>query len=374
MAPIDKEPPYSENLERIVEKLIRPPTFSSAAPPRSGTFVGSVISRAGTVLQNRMSSLRTPLESEKSMQTTAWQLIKESFTRLRSPRSGSHASLAPEPNERQMQEALMVLNMFNFSELQALHNIGEKLEEVLCVVKLDALVLREVRECYENWMGNESMPETLRNAARPAMADFSRRVKRVEQNLLIRQTQLTAMIAQSRDGKTLASILRSVNHLTLALISRQFDAILQYRSVQVSRIFAHSAHESAAKMEKLAQKTEHGTASMHVITAVTLFFLPGTFIAVCVCLVMLWKGFLLPLAQSFADSLAARRQTFFQSGIFQWQPRPDDAEEAWWFNLHGFYLFLAICLPVMAVTGLLWWSCYKYLKRRSRQSLEESEV
>lgn len=36
-----------------------------------------------------------------------------------------------------------------------------------------------------------------------------------------------------------------------------------------------------ADMHEIAQKTQRETVSMRIITLVTLFFLPGTFIAVC---------------------------------------------------------------------------------------------
>jgi hypothetical protein len=60
----------------------------------------------------------------------------------------------------------------------------------------------------------------------------------------------------------------------------QFDGILQYRSVQVSHMFTESSHIQSEKMEQIAYKTEKETISMHVITCVTLAFLPGTFVAV----------------------------------------------------------------------------------------------
>lgn len=60
----------------------------------------------------------------------------------------------------------------------------------------------------------------------------------------------------------------------------QFDGILQYRSVQISHMFTESSHIQSEKMEKIAYKTEKETISMHVITCVTLAFLPGTFVAV----------------------------------------------------------------------------------------------
>lgn len=39
--------------------------------------------------------------------------------------------------------------------------------------------------------------------------------------------------------------------------------------------------QMTVEMHAVAKKTEHETVSMRVITTVTLFFLPATFIAVC---------------------------------------------------------------------------------------------
>jgi hypothetical protein len=65
--------------------------------------------------------------------------------------------------------------------------------------------------------------------------------------------------------------------------------------MQASEVFARRAQESAVKMEAmtlnmndLARKTKQETVSMRVITLVTLFFLPGTFIGVS-HLLLSWK-------------------------------------------------------------------------------------
>jgi hypothetical protein len=62
-----------------------------------------------------------------------------------------------------------------------------------------------------------------------------------------------------------------------------------------SELFAKKAHESAMNMEMLtnnmndvAQKTKQETVSMRIITLVTLFFLPGTFIGV-ICSYKAWS-------------------------------------------------------------------------------------
>ena len=70
--------------------------------------------------------------------------------------------------------------------------------------------------------------------------------------------------------------------------SLQFDGILQYRSVQVSLIFTDNSQAQSQKMERIADKTEKETISMHVITCVTLAFLPGTFVAVSLFLAWLY--------------------------------------------------------------------------------------
>lgn len=45
-------------------------------------------------------------------------------------------------------------------------------------------------------------------------------------------------------------------------------------------MFAESAYKTADQMQRLADKTSRETASMHIITGVTLIFLPATFVAV----------------------------------------------------------------------------------------------
>ena len=60
------------------------------------------------------------------------------------------------------------------------------------------------------------------------------------------------------------------------------------RNMEASKAIAGKAHESTQNMEYItremhiiAQKTKQETVSMRIITLVTLFFLPGTFISVC---------------------------------------------------------------------------------------------
>lgn len=71
-------------------------------------------------------------------------------------------------------------------------------------------------------------------------------------------------------------------------LNAQVKGILEYKSLKANEHFAKKAQASANNMEIMtremritAEKTERETVSMRVITSVTLFFLPATFLAVC---------------------------------------------------------------------------------------------
>jgi len=62
---------------------------------------------------------------------------------------------------------------------------------------------------------------------------------------------------------------------------------LNYRNAEASMVLAMKSQQSTENMEYMtkdmhiiAQKTKQETVSMRIITLVTLFFLPGTFISV----------------------------------------------------------------------------------------------
>jgi hypothetical protein len=74
----------------------------------------------------------------------------------------------------------------------------------------------------------------------------------------------------------------------------QLSGLLNLSNIEANRELAGKSQSSAKKMEAmteamhlLAVKTKQETVSMKIITLVTLFFLPGTFIAVS-CLLTLY--------------------------------------------------------------------------------------
>jgi len=139
------------------------------------------------------------------------------------------------------------------------------------------------------------------------------------------------------------------------------SGILQHRSSKASEFYAKESRESAARMEimtvkmqDLAMKTKQETVSMRVITTVTLFFLPATFIAVSD-----WYHMLNTRTKAF--------QTFMSTDILNFEHGKQDLQ------MQGLRLYLMIALPATALTFVAWYFIY-YFARREARSNDRSEA
>ncbi|KAL8837662.1 MAG: hypothetical protein Q9176_005579 [Flavoplaca citrina] len=93
------------------------------------------------------------------------------------------------------------------------------------------------------------------------------------------------------------------------------------------------------EMSLIARETKTETVSMKIITLVTLFFLPGTFVA-----------------------------TLMSTDIIRWDTGTKDYQPG------ALRVYLAICLPFMATT-FIFWGAYQWLERRKeRQRKEKAEA
>lgn len=143
-----------------------------------------------------------------------------------------------------------------------------------------------------------------------------------------------------------------------------------HQSSKKMEIMTEEMHQSTKRMEEmtactkiLAEKTEKQTTSMHIVTLVTLVFLPGTFVAV---------RYGLPSFRKYAEVLTAS-QTFFSSGAFQWdQNNPESSQMPYW--KPGFFaLFAEICFPMTGGIILLWYLSYEWARwRREREEQKSS--
>ncbi|KAK0669224.1 hypothetical protein QBC41DRAFT_224283, partial [Cercophora samala] len=193
-----------------------------------------------------------------------------------------------------------------------LTNLISRLEEVILVVQLDISTLEDVCEKYEKLVDRGDVGEELRATMKNSVAVFVGKVRQMIRGLEVRHKQLHSLQASVKEGKAL------------------FESMMQFRTFQAS-------HRSAITMEK-------ETVSMHVVTVVTMLFLPATFIS-----------------------------TFFQSGIIQLR-ETEGFEGQWMLHMEAFALYIQICIPLTAVTMFVWFLVNYRAKLKSIRTLSEAQV
>ncbi|KAF4974444.1 hypothetical protein FZEAL_8644 [Fusarium zealandicum] len=214
-------------------------------------------------------------------------------------------------------DKLQSLKIFSFNELQVLQAALENIQEALLVLKLNHQVIKQIRDHYQTLMNQYRIPEMkdIQEQCKNSLLELCRHSKGVEANIEARQAQLDSLLLLVQESKAL------------------YDGILQYRSFQINKIYAESAQMSARKMEVIANRTKQETTSMHIITFVTLIFLPGTFIA-----------------------------SFFQSGILEWPPL--EPKDQWKLNSKVFGLFMGISLTMTAIIICIYMVALYMLRRQ----------
>ncbi|OCL10567.1 hypothetical protein AOQ84DRAFT_288983 [Glonium stellatum] len=209
---------------------------------------------------------------------------------------------------------------YTFKDLQQLQFDEEKANEALLILKMNANILLELNEYYQSLWSSEDPPDDLRNGCKGDMARFQRRVAGVISDLRMQQSRIEMLLQLAADRKNL------------------LYSIFEHRNMQTNKELAQKAQMSAEKMEVLTEqmneiaiKTERETVSMRIVTLVTLFFLPGTFVS-----------------------------TLMSTSVFQFDSGTKLVESK------ALHLFLALCLPLMALTFISAWIYFKVENRRDR--------
>ncbi|KAI4696899.1 uncharacterized protein J4E84_000022 [Alternaria hordeiaustralica] len=216
---------------------------------------------------------------------------------------------------------------FTFKNLQAIQHIEEKAQEAMLVLKLNTEVLEQLRLHYDEVAEHAEFPQELKDGCKANLHRFNKGIIGVEKDMHMLQSRTETLLHLLANRKNLMS------------------GILQHRSSKASEFYAKESRESAARMEimtvkmqDLAMKTKQETVSMRVITTVTLFFLPATFIA-----------------------------TFMSTDILNFEHGKQDLQ------MQGLRLYLMIALPATALTFVAWYFIY-YFARREARSNDQSEA
>ncbi|KAK7928084.1 hypothetical protein PG985_005082 [Apiospora marii] len=232
---------------------------------------------------------------------------------------------AKQPNSSQS-DPFKPLNLFTFGEYQTLQRIGERLQEAHLVIGLNIGIIDKIASSYGSLAKSDEIPPKSRKAVKSHVSQFLCRCASIRQNLKTQQQRLEVQIQILEGTKSL------------------FNNIMEFRNTEINKSFALNQYWSNMTMQKIAQRTAHETASMHIITLVTLIFLPGTFVA-----------------------------TFFNGGNFNWDSG-DAGGPPWHFNSEVFELFMEVSLPLMAFVIIVWFGAYWWARGTSRKELEDIEV
>lgn len=210
---------------------------------------------------------------------------------------------------------------FQFSNLQEAQHVEEKASKALLALKSNVSNIDALKAHYisvRSVQGNEWM-------RKPCLEDFYAKLDEISSELAMHQSALQALVRLVTDRKQL------------------LFGILEYENMMATRTFATKAQTSAEEMEKLTKQTKRETVSMKVITLVTMFFLPATFIS-----------------------------TLMSTDIIRWQLGNDGTfqKSVSWGAVR---FFLALSLPLTFTTFITWAIVYAvilYQERREEKRLQ----
>lgn len=133
--------------------------------------------------------------------------------------------------------------------------------------------------------------------------------------------------------------------------------ILEYQNVEGGKELAGNAQYSAIHVEYMTQQMKQEAVFMRIITLVTLFFLPGTFVSV---------SYPKSLEAALADNPL---QTVMSTDIVHWQtPDPGALEKV--VSSGAIQIFLAVTLPFMVITFVAAYGFYRWSNRQERKEMD----
>ncbi|KAL2293259.1 hypothetical protein FJTKL_05208 [Diaporthe vaccinii] len=322
----------STPLEPLGDELnFTPRLITAATMPSLRDREGSMVSR-----QNTLQAHEGPMQ--------AFNVTKAGITNLCKAMKGivpeaeaektreTNLPLDAQADQRErISNHLEKLKGFSLAEFQRLNFFTGKLQEEKLAINLNIGVLRSTREYYRQRYQSAQFPSAIKDCSEScgSFEHFIQRVTSLEKDLEADTARIEALILLIEDGK------------------RLYDTILQSYNMEINKLFTLSGHgisermeDSSMRMEKvtdsmleIARATARDSASMSVITFVTLVLLPGTFLG-----------------------------TFFSTPIID---TPQDNAQSWEINPGALVLFIEICVP-MTVLVMLIWTVYMAISRRRR--------
>ena len=271
---------------------------------------------------NTQDSLRSPQSSRPRTRNTCRRFSFSSRTQQMAPLNENEPSVGPRPTqirqasvhgnppsaeaELQTTEAdTAYANSMNglrpeedhklvkFEELQSIQHIEEAIHEAALILKLNVNVQEQLTAFLSTLSNKDRWPQELTESCKLTMDSFESRMRLLingQQMQMARGEMLLRLLA---DRKSLVSetskpyqIVSDVRGKAHGIFNAQ-NMIFNRDMALHGNVMSSEAVKSTRKMEAMtndmnaiANKTKRETVWMRIITLITLFFLPGTFISV----------------------------------------------------------------------------------------------
>ncbi|KAH8748009.1 hypothetical protein F5882DRAFT_90006 [Hyaloscypha sp. PMI_1271] len=210
------------------------------------------------------------LEERLSQKTGYFFAVKVQQAATARPPAGNHPGTpsVSSRSEASISSPFSNHTQFSFDNFLEVQTIEDRANEIRLMLESNIDILKRLREHYSAVVSSKHCPQDLISGCQPQIEKFGIRISGIISNLQTQQLRTTNLLRLVADRKNL------------------LYAILQFQDIEASNALALRAHESSQNMELmtmdmhiLARKTKSETVSMRIITLVTLFFLPGTFIS-----------------------------------------------------------------------------------------------
>ena len=167
---------------------------------------------------------------------------------------------------------------FSFAKLQNIQHIEEKAHEALLILRLNVNIISQLKQYYNTITKSSRFPQAISEPCMGDLEQFDLRINGIINDFHMQILRLDTLLRLLGDRKTLVHhVIRSVN----ARLNRpQLHSILEHQNTKINEQSTKSMMKMTEDMNDIARRTKIETVSMKVITVVTLFFLPGTFISV----------------------------------------------------------------------------------------------
>ena len=168
---------------------------------------------------------------------------------------------------------------FSLAKIQRIQQLEEKVHKILLTLRLNVSIIQQIRQYYDTVTKSRHFPQHALHLCRDEFNQFELRINGIVSSLQMQILRLETLLRLLGDRKNLVSqIIHSLHDARLN--HDQLGSILEYQNTETNKESTKGMVTMTKDMNEIARQTKIETVSMKVITVVTLFFLPGTFISV----------------------------------------------------------------------------------------------